>query len=100
MKHQSLHVELMQMLFGFASSRAIGACAELNIADLLEERAKTAEELAQLAKVHAPSLYRVLRLCASIGVFAEDEQHRFSLTSLAEPLCSNKPGSLKDFAIM
>ena len=100
MKQQPPPVQLMQMLFGFASSRAIGACAELNIADLLKERTRTAEELAQQAKVHAPSLYRVLRLCASIGVFAEDEQHRFSLTPLAEPLCSSEPGSLKDFAIM
>jgi DNA-binding IclR family transcriptional regulator len=72
--------QLMQMLFGFAASRAIGVTAELRIADLLKEGAKTAEELARQTNVHARSLYRVLRACASIGVFSEDQEKRFSLT--------------------
>lgn len=91
---------LMQMLWGFAASRAIGVTAELRIADLLEDGAKTADELAQRTGVHARSLYRVLRACASIGVFSEDNEKKFSLTLLAEPLLSNAPGSLRAFAEM
>jgi hypothetical protein len=91
-------VELVQMLFGFAASRAIGVTAELGIADLLKDGPKTAEELAQRTNVHARSLYRVLRACASIGVFSEDSENKFSLTPLAEPLLSDVPGSLKAFA--
>lgn len=49
-------VQLMQMLFGFAASRAIGVSAELGIADLLKDGPKTAEELAQQTSVHARSL--------------------------------------------
>ncbi len=45
---------------------------------LLEENGQRA--IAGLAGVHARSLYRVLRACASIGVFTEDHQKRFSLT--------------------
>lgn len=93
-------VQLMQMLFGFAASRAIGVSAELRIADLLKDGPKTAEELAQQTNVHARSLYRVLRACASIGVYAEDNEKRFSLTPLAEPLLSDAPGSLRAFAEM
>ncbi|MEO7445290.1 MAG: methyltransferase [Ferruginibacter sp.] len=93
-------VQLMQMLFGFAASRAIGVSAELHIADLLKDGPKTAEELAQQAGVHARSLYRLLRACASIGVFAEDNEKKFSLTPLAEPLLSDAPGSLRAFAEM
>jgi hypothetical protein len=93
-------VQLMQLLFGFAVSRAIGVCAELHIADLLKDGAKTAEELAQQTSVHARSLYRVLRACASVGVFSEDTEKRFSLTPLAEPLLSDAPGSLRAFAEM
>ena len=93
-------VQLMKMLFGFASARAIGVCAELSIADLLKNEPKTAEELARQTNVHAHSLYRVLRACASIGVFSEDGEKRFSLTPLAEPLLSDAPGSLKAFAGM
>ena len=93
-------VQLMQMLFGFAASRAIGVAAELCIADLLQQGPKTAEELAQQTDAHERSLYRVLRACASIGVFSEDSEKRFSLTPLAEPLLSNAPGSLRAFAEM
>lgn len=93
-------VQLMQMLFGFAASRAIGVSAELHIADLLKDGPKTAEELAAQTNVHARSLYRVLRACASIGVFKEDAEKRFSLTPLAEPLLSDVPGSLRAFAEM
>lgn len=93
-------VQLMQLLFGFAVSRAIGVCAELYIADLLKDGAKTAEELAQRSHVHARSLYRVLRACASVGVFSEDAEKRFSLTPLAEPLRSDSAGSLRAFAEM
>ncbi len=93
-------VQLMQMLFGFAASRAIGVTAELRIADLLKGGPKSAEELAQETGVHARSLYRVLRACASIGVFSEDSNKKFSLTPLAEPLLSDAPGSLRAFAEM
>ena len=93
-------VQLMQLLFGFAVSRAIGVCAELHIADLLKDGAKTTDELAQQTSVHTRSLYRVLRACASVGVFSEDAENRFSLTPLADPLLSDAPGSLRAFAEM
>lgn len=93
-------VQLMQLLFGFAASRAVGVAAELCIADLLKDGPKSAEELANKTGMHAPSLYRVLRACANVGVFAEDGGKSFSLTPLAEPLLSDVPGSLRAFAEM
>jgi ubiquinone/menaquinone biosynthesis C-methylase UbiE len=93
-------MQLMQMLFGLTTSRAIGVAAELYIADKLKDGPKSARELAEQADVHAPSLYRVLRACASVGVFSEDNEKRFSLTPLAEPLLSDAPGSLRAFAVM
>ena len=93
-------MQLMQMLFGLTTSRAIGVAAELCIADRLKDGPKSSEELAGQAGVHARSLYRVLRACASIGVFSEDNEKRFSLTPLAEPLLSDVPGSLRAFAVM
>jgi hypothetical protein len=93
-------VQLMQILFGFAASRAIGVTAELRIADLLQDGPKTAEELAEHTHVHARSLYRVLRACANVGVYSENSAKQFSLTPLAEPLLSNIPGSLRAMAEM
>jgi 2-polyprenyl-3-methyl-5-hydroxy-6-metoxy-1,4-benzoquinol methylase len=93
-------VQLMQILFGFAASRAIGVTAELRIADLLQDGPKTAEQLAEQTNVHPRSLYRVLRACASVGVYSENSEKQFSLTPLAEPLMSDVPGSLRAFAEM
>ena len=92
-------VAMLQMIAGFWVSRAIYIAAKLGIADLLKDGAKNSEALAQATGLHAPSLYRVLRALASVGVFAEDEQGRFALTPLAATLRTDVPGSLRAFAI-
>ncbi|MEO6286825.1 MAG: methyltransferase dimerization domain-containing protein [Dyadobacter sp.] len=91
---------LMRMLFGYAISRSIGVAAELGIADLVKEESKTADDLATQTGSHPRSLYRLLRACASVGIFTEDSSHRFGLTPLAEFLRSDNPASLKNFAEM
>jgi hypothetical protein len=91
---------LIQMLFGYAVSRSIGVAAELRISDLINSTPRTAEELAGETGSHPDSLYRLLRACASVGVFAEDSDHRFSLTPLAEYLKTDHPQSLRAFAEM
>ena len=55
--------------------------------------------MAQATETHAPSLYRVLRLLASFGVFAESTDLNFAFTSTAELLRSDVPNSLRDVAI-
>ena len=47
---------------------------------------------------HPPSLYRVLRALASVGVFAEDEGGRFRQTPLSEVLRTGVPGSMRAVA--
>ncbi len=91
---------LMQILFGYAPARAIGIAAELRIADHLADGSKTAEELALKTNNHARSLYRLLRACASVGIFSEDADKRFSLSPMAEFLRSDNPESLRAFAEM
>jgi hypothetical protein len=84
----------LQMIGGFRISRAIYVAAKLAIADLLVTAPQTAQELAQSTHTHAPSLYRVLRALASVGVFAEDEKGQFHLTPPAEYLRSDKPDGI------
>jgi hypothetical protein len=74
-------------------SHALHLAAKLGLADLLRDGPRSAAELATDTATHAPSLRRVLRLLASAGVFAEDEDGRFSLTPLSEPLRTDVPGS-------
>jgi DNA-binding IclR family transcriptional regulator len=91
-------VAMLQMIAGFWVSRALYIAAKLDIADLVQDQARTATELAVATSTHAPSLYRVLRALASVGVFAEDDRGRFALTPLAATLRSDGPGSLRAWA--
>jgi hypothetical protein len=90
---------MLQLIAGFWVSRALYIAAKLGIADLLKGGPKNSEELAQATGMHLPSLYRVLRALASVGVFAEDGHGRFTLTPLAATLRTDVPGSLRAFAI-
>jgi len=92
-------VAMLQMIQGFWVARALYVAAKLGISDLLKSGPKNSSELAQATKTHAPSLYRLLRALDSVGVVAEDEQRRFSLTPLGATLRTDVPGSLRFFAI-
>ena len=81
------------------ASQALYVAAKLGIADLLANGPKRVDELATSAGADAPSLYRVLRALASIGVFEEQDNQVFALTPSAEPLRSDVPNSLRDVAI-
>jgi hypothetical protein len=100
METASPQERMNQMLTGYWTTQALYVAAKLGIADLLTGGPRSADELAQATKVHAPSLFRLLRGLASLGVFAEDDQRRFSLTPLAQCLRSDAPGSQRALAIM
>ena len=91
---------LMQMLFGGLMQQSISVAAKLGIADLLSDQPRTAAELAASTGTHEPSLYRVLRMLASAGIFMETADRRFELTPLASLLRSDAPNSMRDVAIM
>jgi hypothetical protein len=93
-------VAMTQMITGGVwITKSLYIAAKLGLADLLAQGPRTSAELAEAAGAHAPSLHRVLRALASVGVFAEDETGRFHLTPLAATLQSG-PGSLRDMAIV
>jgi DNA-binding IclR family transcriptional regulator len=56
--------------------------AELAIADRLVDSAKSSETLAHETKTHLPSLHRLLRALASLGVLEEVEINHFALTAM------------------
>jgi hypothetical protein len=84
--------DLLHLFFGYRVSQALYAAAELGIADLLTDGARSADDLAAATGAHAPSLVRVLRLLASEGVFAQTDDERFALTPMAEALRRDAPG--------
>ena len=90
---------MMRMIHGFMLSQAIYVAAKLGLADLLEDGPRSSEELAGATAMHEPSLYRILRTLAAIGVLTETEQGVFGLTLLGETLRTNAVGSLRPLAI-
>jgi hypothetical protein len=89
------HVRLIEMATAHWVSRIVHVAAMLNVADHLAEGSKSAEELAGPTRTHAPSLYRLMRTLAGLGIMTEDAAHRFSLTPLGEALKTGAPGSVR-----
>ncbi|MEV1240189.1 methyltransferase [Nonomuraea sp. NPDC050022] len=69
--------------------------AELGIADQLADGPLDTEELAKRCGAHAPSLRRVLRELASIGVIRTVGADGYDLTDTGTALRSDVPGSIR-----
>jgi SAM-dependent methyltransferase len=91
---------VLRMIWGIHISRAIYVVAELGLADLLAGGPMTAAQLAQATQAHEPSLYRVLRLLASLGVLTEHDNRAFGLTVLGERLRAGVPASMRSWAML
>jgi hypothetical protein len=100
MNDQTSWQQLIQMITGYWTSRAIYVAAKLRIADRLKDGPRSAEELAAAVEVAPRPLYRVLRALAGVGVFAQQADGRSRLSPLAEPLCKDGADSLQAFAVM
>jgi hypothetical protein len=83
---------LYQLATAHYLSQALYVAATLGIADHLADGPKSHEELAKETATHAPSLRRVLRLLAGVGVFSEEADERFGLTPVGSFLRTG-PGS-------
>lgn len=94
------HAVIHDILSGMMIARATHVAAELGVADLLRDGARSVDDLAQATGTHAPSLYRLLRALASYGIFAEIEARRFEQTPASHLLRSDVEGSLRDFSRM
>ena len=62
---------MMGLITGYWVSQAVGVVALLGVADQLGEGPRSSDELARAVGADPQALYRVLRLLASLGVFAE-----------------------------
>ena len=86
---------LFQIALGGLGTQTLSVAARLGLADLLADGPQSCDELARSTGTHAPSLLRVMRALASLGVFTEVEAGRFGLTPLSACLRSDAPGSFR-----
>jgi hypothetical protein len=80
--------QLFKLATGKMITKPLYLAAKFAIADHLADGPKHVDQLAAAAGLHAPSLYRLLRTLASVGVFQEDGEHRFQNTATSELLKS------------
>lgn len=89
------HVQLIQMGVAFWGSRVVYTAARLGIADFLAEGSKSAAQLAASIQADAPSLHRLMRAMASMGILQSMPNQIFALTLLGEALRTNAPGAAR-----
>jgi hypothetical protein len=90
---------MMQLATGMGITAALQPITRMGIADLLADGPLSVMELAQKTGSNADALYRVMRLLASAGVFAELPGREFALTPMSELLRADTPVSLRDFVV-
>jgi O-methyltransferase domain/Dimerisation domain len=84
-------VALRRLVNGYQVTQAIHVAAALGIADRLRDGPRDSDALARETESHAPSLHRVLRALAAVGVLHEGDDGRFALTAIGECLRSDAP---------
>lgn len=87
---------ILQIIGNVLVARSLAIAAELGLADLVQTEPQSVTELAHATGTHADSLYRLLRMLASYGVFAEDDGGLFHPTPMSLLLETDRPDSLRD----
>lgn len=92
------HAALRAMIDSYRVSQMLFVAADLGIADLLVAGPRLCAELAQATNTHAPTLLRLLRALAGVGVLAQTDGDRFALTPIGACLRTEAAGSLRAWA--
>jgi O-methyltransferase len=96
-----LAVRIVEFIaIGKQMTYCLSGVARLGVADHMNATPMAVEEIAGKTGAHVPSLYRVMRMLASMGVFEEEQGKRFALTPAGELLKSDAPGTMRYFAMM
>jgi hypothetical protein len=90
---------LLQLVTDYPTAQVIHVAAQLRLADLLAAGPRRIEEVADATGTHAPSLARLLRMLAALGVVAQEADGRVSLTPFGAPLRAGVPGSVRDHVL-
>jgi multifunctional cyclase/dehydratase/O-methyltransferase len=102
MRHTShvlpAHVQLIGLVAGKWLSQPLYVLADLRVCDELAAGQLTTAELASRVGADSDILYRLMRAAAALGLLAE-EDGRFRLLPLGEPLRSDVPCSVRDLTV-
>ncbi|MEU6406789.1 methyltransferase [Streptomyces sp. NPDC046985] len=91
---------LLELAMGSMVTQALYAAAELRVAEALRDGPLPVEDLAARVGADAEALGRVLRLLASQGVFAREDDGRWALTPMADALRADHPVTMRDVCVL
>lgn len=92
--------ELAHLMDGYLTTQLLYVAAKLGVADVLARGPQTGPEIARAVGVDPDLLTRTLRGLVIEGVLAEQDNGRFSLTSVGALLREEVPGSLRGAVIV
>jgi O-methyltransferase domain/Dimerisation domain len=93
-------IGLLELASGFMATHALYAAAKLGIADVLANGPLSAKDVADELRSDPDATHRLLRACATLGVFREGADGRFRLTPLANALRSGTGDSMLPVILM
>ncbi|MBK8752860.1 MAG: methyltransferase [Candidatus Competibacteraceae bacterium] len=91
---------LMQIGSAFWQSRVLYVAVKLNIADILGDERLAVDMIAARASAQPDAIYRLLRMLAAMGVFAEVSPRVFANNRLSSPLRADKADSVRAMILM
>lgn len=86
---------LLEIIYGYKKTQALFVAAKLGIADILVNGSKTADELAKATSVNSRSIYHLMRLLVSMGIFSAEKNDEFQLNPMGKYLLTGTSDSLR-----
>ena len=93
-----LRARVLALINANWTTQAISAAVQLGLPEGLSDGPQSVLALAQRTSCHAPSLLRLLRALASVGIVVQAEDERFALTAMGTLLIADARGSLAAWA--
>lgn len=93
-------IQVLELASGFIGSQAVYAATKIGIPDALAGGPRTSAEIAEQVNANPDATARLLRACASIGMFTIDEHGRFGLNAVSEQLRSDVETSMRPVVLM
>ncbi|MBC9716489.1 helix-turn-helix domain-containing protein [Streptomyces sp. TRM66268-LWL] len=87
---------LTDIAWEYMSAQILHVATDLELIDRLAEGPRSSARLAEETGTHAPTVLRLLRSLATLGVVRQTEPDRFELTELGGDLRTGTPGSVRD----
>ncbi|MEU1510478.1 MULTISPECIES: methyltransferase [unclassified Kitasatospora] len=90
-----METSLVSLVMGSLTSATVGAAARLGVADALADGPATAAELAKAVDADRDALVSLMTALTALGIFARDEDGRYTNSPQSELLRTDHPDSMR-----